>query len=106
MNDNQKTLLSFVVGAAAGVAAGILLAPYAGKDTRKKLTDTATSLKGQVGTQFEDTLNKFSELADSALAAVSTYSKQAQDIANKVTKKSGNSTSASTTNTGNKGTTL
>jgi gas vesicle protein len=71
--NNQKTLLSFVLGAAAGVAAGMLLAPSTGTDTRKKIVDTANSLKNDLGGQFGDTLNKFSEIADSALATVSSY---------------------------------
>jgi len=48
MNKNQKPLLSFIIGAAAGAAAGLLLAPSTGKETRKKLADEATSLKDKV----------------------------------------------------------
>jgi gas vesicle protein len=68
--NTQKTLLSFVLGAAAGVAAGMLLAPTTGKDTRKKIVDTANSLKNDLGGQFGDTLNKVSEITDSALATL------------------------------------
>jgi gas vesicle protein len=71
--NNQKTLLSFVLGAAAGVAAGMLLAPSTGSDTRKKIVDTANSLKTDLGGQFGDTLNKVSELTDSALATITSY---------------------------------
>ncbi len=71
--NNQKTLLSFVLGAAAGVAAGMLLAPSTGSDTRKKIVDTANSLKNDLGGQFGDTINKFSEITDSALATITSY---------------------------------
>jgi gas vesicle protein len=71
--NNQKTLLSFVLGAAAGVAAGMLLAPSTGSDTRRKIVDTANSLKNDLGGQFGDTLNKFSEITDSALATITSY---------------------------------
>lgn len=70
---NQKSLLSLIVGAAAGVAAGMLLAPYAGKESRRKIAETANSLKNEFGGQLEDTLNKLSEVADSALATLSNY---------------------------------
>lgn len=75
--NTQKTLLSFVIGAAAGVAAGMLLAPTTGADTRKKIADKANNLKTDLGGQLEETLNKFSELTDSALAAISTYAGKA-----------------------------
>jgi ferritin-like metal-binding protein YciE/gas vesicle protein len=42
---------AILLGAAAGVAAGILLAPSTGQDTRKKIIDTATSLWDQFGGQ-------------------------------------------------------
>jgi gas vesicle protein len=71
--NTQKTLLSFVLGAAAGVAAGMLLAPSTGSDTRKKIVDTANSLKNDLGGQFGDTINKFSEITDSALATITSY---------------------------------
>jgi gas vesicle protein len=95
--NNQKTLLSFVLGAAAGVAAGMLLAPSTGSDTRRKIVDTANSLKNDLGGQFGDTLNKFSEIADSALATVSSYTGK--------TSKGGKTTGTTTGNTGNTGTT-
>jgi gas vesicle protein len=77
MNDNQKSFLSFVLGAAAGVAAGMLLAPQAGKESRKKITDTASSLTKNV--EWEGTLQKITEFADSALATITKLSKQVQE---------------------------
>jgi gas vesicle protein len=45
MSNGQKILFSFLAGAAAGVVAGLLLAPESGKETRKKLAKKATDLK-------------------------------------------------------------
>lgn len=57
-SENQKTLLGFMLGAAAGVAVGMLLAPFAGEENRKKLTNKANSLKNQ----FKDTLDQVTEV--------------------------------------------
>jgi len=40
MNDNSKLLLALVAGAAAGLVAGILLAPEKGSETREKIKDS------------------------------------------------------------------
>lgn len=93
--NTQKTLLSFVLGAAAGVAAGMLLAPTTGKDTRKKIVDTANSLKNDLGGQFGDTLNKVSEITDSALATLTSISGKTS----KGGKTGGSTTPGSTTTT-------
>jgi gas vesicle protein len=79
--NTQKTLLSFIIGAAAGVAAGMLMAPTTGADTRKKIVDKANTLKNDLGGQLEETLNKFSELTDSALATISSYANKAETAA-------------------------
>ena len=39
MNKSTKLLIAFAAGAVAGLAAGILLAPEKGSDTRKKIVD-------------------------------------------------------------------
>ncbi len=71
MNDNQKTLLSFIVGAAAGVAAGMLLAPYSGQESRRKIAEGATNIKSKAGDQWGTTTNKLSGYVDQAVNAVS-----------------------------------
>lgn len=69
-NDNQSTLLSFLVGAAAGVAAGMLLAPYSGTESRRKIAQSANDLAGKVGNQWGDTTEKLSGYVDQAVTAV------------------------------------
>jgi gas vesicle protein len=46
---NHKTMtLLFVGGAVLGAVAGILLAPKAGQETRRDITDYASKVKGEV----------------------------------------------------------
>jgi len=46
MSNGQKILFSFLAGAAAGVVAGLLLAPDSGKEIRKKIAKKASDIKG------------------------------------------------------------
>lgn len=74
-NEGSNILLSFVLGAAAGLAAGMLLSPDTGEGNRrfisqkandlgKKATDLgkkANDLSGKLGTQVNDTINKITK---------------------------------------------
>lgn len=55
------SVAGLLLGAAAGLAAGVLLAPSTGTDTRRKIINTTTSLVDQFGGQ----LGKISDLARS-----------------------------------------
>ena len=44
--DNKSVTLGVLIGLAAGVAAGLLLAPQSGKETRKMIRDKALEVKG------------------------------------------------------------
>lgn len=44
----QKIIIAAVAGVAAGVAIGMLLAPYSGTETRKKIADSAGDLKDKI----------------------------------------------------------
>ncbi|WP_192820123.1 YtxH domain-containing protein [Rufibacter sp. LB8] len=63
MNDNSKVLIAAAAGAAAGVIAGLLMAPSAGKESREGLLkiagQVAEGFNGQVATYLE----KFSGIA-------------------------------------------
>lgn len=66
--ENQNIVLGFIVGAAAGLAAGILLAPESGQETRRTIAKKATDLKdkantlsGQVGSQINNTISKITK---------------------------------------------
>jgi len=55
-NDGFKILTGFFIGAIGGLLTGILIAPDSGKDTRKKITDTATKIKHDLHDFAEETL--------------------------------------------------
>lgn len=71
MNRSEKTLLTFLVGAAAGLTAGLLFAPAKGQKTRRKLSNKAYELKED----FKDNMDseKLRGLANSALTEVEKY---------------------------------
>lgn len=51
-SDGGVSVAGLLIGAAAGVAVGMLLAPSAGTDSRKKILDGANTLLDQLGGQF------------------------------------------------------
>ena len=85
MKDFSKVMLSFVVGALAGAAAGILLAPDKGKNTRKKVKKSMDDLSKKAKDQMDDLSAKVKESVDDLSAKTkNTFSKE-QEI--KETKK-------------------
>jgi len=58
-NSASKIIVSFIAGAAAGFAIGILMAPDKGVDTRKKIRDRFTDLEHELENQVE---KKFSDI--------------------------------------------
>ena len=71
MNRSEKTLFSFVLGAAAGLAAGFLFAPDKGKSTREKLSSKASELKDELKENIDR--EKLREIANSAITGVEKY---------------------------------
>ncbi|MGV3540908.1 MAG: YtxH domain-containing protein [Rufibacter sp.] len=63
MKDNSKILIAAAAGAAAGVVAGILMAPGAGKDSRDNIMKMAGQLAENFGGQLTPYLEKLSGLA-------------------------------------------
>jgi len=59
MKNSSRILLSFIVGALAGAATGILLAPDKGKNTRKVIKDSIDELSEKA----KDSINDLSEKA-------------------------------------------
>ncbi len=71
INSNAgKILLGFILGAAAGAVAGILLAPEKGEVTRQNIADASTRFKSDVNSQIQKGLDKFSNLKGQALSKV------------------------------------
>lgn len=63
MKDNSKILIAAAAGAAAGVVAGILMAPSTGKDSRDGLMKVAGQLTENLSGQLTPYLEKLTSLA-------------------------------------------
>lgn len=80
----MKLLPGIIVGAFAGVVAGILMAPESGENTRKKLAKEGNNFKED----FEGSLNKSIDTFLSTISeAVDEYSKQSKQSLKKAKKK-------------------
>jgi gas vesicle protein len=60
----QKVMIGALSGLVAGVAIGILVAPAEGKETRRKISDTADSLKKKLRQLRGLTADELDELTD------------------------------------------
>jgi gas vesicle protein len=54
MNGNSKALFGLILGAAAGVAVGLLMAPQSGDRTRKKIKKASRKLANTLVSKAED----------------------------------------------------
>jgi gas vesicle protein len=54
MSDSNKALMGLLLGAAAGVAIGLLIAPESGERKRKKLKKVSRDLARTLGDKAED----------------------------------------------------
>lgn len=77
-SDFGKCLLVFLGGAAVGAAAGILLAPDKGKNTRKKIARTAQDLTRSVEEKIEDMKESVSDLMDDIKEAAECLTHEAE----------------------------
>lgn len=59
-----KFALGAIIGAAAGIVAGVLTAPKAGKETRADLKERAMELKKEAGDKADDTKQHAMDVAD------------------------------------------
>ena len=78
MNRSEKTLLSFLVGAAAGLTAGLLFAPAKGKKTRRKISTKANELKEDLKENMDS--EKIRGLANSALTEFEKYGHKITEV--------------------------
>ena len=60
----QKVMIGTLAALAAGVAVGILVAPAEGKETRRKIADTADSLKRKLRNLRGVTMDELDELKE------------------------------------------
>jgi len=61
MTKNSKLVLGIVGAVTAGIAIGLLIAPEKGKDTRKKIKDSAGKIADNINHLFEKGKNKLSK---------------------------------------------
>ncbi len=78
MNRSEKTLLAFMVGAAAGLAAGFLFAPAKGERTRQALSDKAVGLKDDLKENLDQ--EKLKGLASSAMTEIEKYRQRVSEV--------------------------
>lgn len=69
-NNSGNVVLGTLLGAAVGFAAGILLAPASGKETRDNLNEKASELKGSLSEATDKALSTINEVKESAQRTV------------------------------------
>ena len=79
----MKSLPGIIIGIAAGVALGVLIAPKSGKSTRKKIADGKDSFFNDLQDQLQDGIDsikkQYNEFVDASAS-------KAKDVAAKVHK--------------------
>ncbi len=80
MSSKTKLVLGLVGAAAAGVIVGLLLAPEAGADTRKKIKDTAGDWTSSLTDLFNSAKEEANDLKDKGYKAASKASKKFNDV--------------------------
>ena len=78
MNRSEKTLLAFLVGAAAGLTAGLLFAPAKGEKTRQVLSDKAADLTDDLKENLDR--KKLKGLASSARLEMEKYRQRVSEV--------------------------
>jgi gas vesicle protein len=73
MKNSGKVFLGFLSGAAAGVLAGILMAPDKGKNTRQNVANKASQFKDDVGVTFQKGVDKINSFKESAFSLINKY---------------------------------
>jgi gas vesicle protein len=67
MSNDQKVIVGFLCGVAAGALAGLLLAPNSGEETRKMISDKATDLKDDLSNQLSSKFGRLTEQVNNSL---------------------------------------
>lgn len=79
---NSELLLGVLAGVTLGLAAGILLAPRSGKDTRSQLAEAVNDRTESLSDQWNRTAAKAKETFDSAKAKAGVIVERAGDALN------------------------
>ncbi|MFD2572088.1 YtxH domain-containing protein [Spirosoma soli] len=84
---SSELALGVLAGVALGLAAGILLAPNSGKDTRDKIAGAVNDQAENLSDQWNKTATKAKEAFDSAKAKAGIAVNKAADTADKLSAK-------------------
>lgn len=90
-NQSGNVILGTLIGAAVGFAAGILLAPASGKETRETLGDKANEAKDAINDAAHKAMASLKEVKESAertlRSEASALGKEASKLKNEVKSK-------------------
>ena len=92
MSGDSKLFIGLVLGAAAGVLTGLLVAPASGEETREKIKASAKDFKHDLDEKFKDLSHKISDLENESMKEFKTkfenvkgdVKQKYNDIGNKV----------------------
>lgn len=76
MDNSEKTLVAFLLGAIVGTTVGLLAAPNSGQKTRKRLNKSANDVLYDLEDAWEESAERIKDLADSAVDELEKYSKK------------------------------
>ena len=81
MANTSKLLVALAAGAAVGIAAGILLAPDKGSETRKKIAGQGRKLTGQLNDTIREGKDHFNKLKSELEAELEVQKEKLQEFA-------------------------
>lgn len=90
MSDHEnlnKSLLVFLLGAAVGVAAGLLIAPRSGKETRKRLARWGEDIEDKGEELLEEGQGLFEKGKEAVQQKAENIQKAVESVVNKVQEK-------------------
>ncbi|WKN41035.1 YtxH domain-containing protein [Tunicatimonas pelagia] len=76
MDNDEKTLVAFVLGLAAGALIGLAVAPESGKKNRQKINDSANDALYDLEDVWEEGVDRIRDVAEAAAEELERYSKK------------------------------
>ena len=64
MNNTNKIITAFAIGAVAGVVAGILFAPDKGSETRRKMNEQGKKVADAIKNKYHEAKNKCEKIRE------------------------------------------
>ncbi len=76
MDNEEKTLIAFVLGLAAGALLGLTMAPENGKRNRQKINDSANDALYDLEDVWEEGVDRVKDITETAIEELEKYSKK------------------------------